>query len=34
MSKENYAVIDLTIDSKDFKEENIIHKNEFDRQKS
>lgn len=27
------AIIDLTIDSKDFKEENIIHKNEFEQAK-
>lgn len=33
MNNENYAVIDLTIDSKDFKEENIIHKNEFEQAK-
>ena len=33
MNNENYAVIDLSIDSKDFKEENIIHKNEFEQAK-
>lgn len=33
MNKENYAVIDLTINSKDFREENIIHKNEFEQAK-
>ena len=33
MNNENCAVIDLTIDSKDFKEENIIHKNEFEQAK-